>query len=115
MTMHKVLIAFLLTTVSLWGADFAGTWKGPFALKAANGTVIDEGTAVLHLKQQGDTITGDAMTGDGEVLTLTNGKAEDGAPIAVRLTLDAEGQLTGQAQGEVDGQKVTGELKLRRQ
>jgi hypothetical protein len=114
----------LFFAVCAFGADFAGSWKGSLKMKTSDGTVLQEGDAFLNLKQTGDTITGEAGT-DDESYPVENGKADgntlmfsvkppEGNRIFVTLTLNEHGELSGQANAEVEGRKVTVELKLKK-
>ena len=72
--------ASILTLATLWvaaaaAADVSGKWTGTFKATAPDGQTR-EGTAVLVLKQTGETITGTAGPDESEQHALAKGKIE---------------------------------------
>jgi hypothetical protein len=119
----RILATLLLLTTATLAADFSGSWKGTLKLKTSDGAVVQEGTAFLNLKQSGATVSGQAGT-DEDSQEVKNGKADgdiltfhvetDEGPIQVKLTLE-NGELTGQANGQMEGRKIIAELKFKKQ
>ena len=112
--MRKSLLILLTTALAL-AADATGTYRGTFAPEDGN-----EGTALIILKQTGDSVTGTAGPNEDQRLDISNGKVsgdkitfETENSMKFELTLKGE-ELVGQATRERDGKRQTAKLNLKR-
>ena len=119
--MRKLICCFVLSAVALF-ADVTGKWSG-----TGKGTGPDgeghEMTVNLELKQTGQDVTGTAGTGesadrftatgtmDGDVLTLK--VLTDDVTYTVTLNVKDD-KMTGDANAEQGGAKITIKLQLKR-
>lgn len=102
--------------------DVAGKWTGSFVMDNGSGETHDS-TALLILKQEGNTITGTVGPNEDEQWPIKTGKVEggkvtlevqtDGPLITFNLVLDGE-HLKGDAHATKDGQNLTAKLDATR-
>ena len=106
-------------------ATLTGTWTGTFK-DVSSGSNHDE-TAMVVLKQEGDTVTGTAGPNAERQMAISKGKvlaSKDGTAVTFEVANDAmvmqielklvDGHLKGAAKAERDGQKLAAELDLTR-
>jgi hypothetical protein len=121
----RFLLALAVTAVSLF-ADVTGKWTGSFDVTSDGESHND--SAVLILKQDGTNITGTAGPNeekqfkiqkgslDGNTLKLEVVNDEDGENNIIHVTLTVDGdKMTGDANAEHDGKKMTAKMALTRQ
>lgn len=122
-SMTRILAVLLLSTITLL-ADVTGKWSGSFNITGPDGQV-QPNTALLDLKQDGNTLTGTAGPNADEQKAIRAGKVdgnkitfevliEEGAVIKFDLTL-AEDHLRGTASGERGTDKLSAKLDVTRQ
>jgi len=122
-TMTRFLCLLLLSTIALL-ADVTGKWTGSFDVTGPDGSVKNN-TALLDLKQDGNTLTGTAGPNESEQMSIRAGKIdgnkilfevalEDGTVIKFDLAF-ADEHIKGTANGEHEGQKMTAKLDVKRQ
>lgn len=102
--------------------DVAGKWTGSFVVDNGSGETHDS-TALLILKQEGNTVTGTVGPSEDEQWPIKTGKVEgdkvtlevqtDGPLITFNLVLSGE-HLKGDAHGSRDGQNLTAKLDTTR-
>jgi len=116
--MTRILAVFLLSAIALL-ADVSGKWSGSFIPDGQ-----DAESAVLHLKQDGPTITGTAGPSEEQQMAIRAGKV-DGDKVSFEVALEggdvikfelmlAEEHLRGTASGEHEGQKRSAKLDVTR-
>lgn len=121
--MTRLLCVLLLSSIALL-ADVSGKWTGTFDVTGPDGNVQNN-TAFLSLKQDGNTLTGTAGPNESEQMSIRAGKIdgnkilfeialEDGTVIKFDLAL-ADEHIKGTANGEHEGQKMTAKLDVKRQ
>jgi len=120
-SMTKLICCFVLSAIALF-ADVTGKWSGTGKAATSDGDnqVI---TVNLELKQSGQEVTGTAGTGesadrytangtiDGDVLTLK--VLTDDITYVVTLNVKDD-KMTGEANAERGGSKITIKLELKR-
>src|SRR5690348_10121427 len=105
--MTRILAVFLLSAIALL-ADVSGKWSGSFIPDGQ-----DAESAVLHLKQDGPTITGTAGPSEEQQMAIRAGKV-DGDKVSFEVALEcghairfggrlAEALLGGSVAGGVAG------------
>ena len=82
--MRNTLLAGLLTTLAVFGADISGTWKGQ--VNRPDGQL--ESTAVLQLRQNGNRVSGDIGSGSSDTAPIENAKL-DGNKLYFEVTGDS--------------------------
>ena len=115
--MKTVLI--LLASGAILLADATGKWAGTFA--PSNGR---EGPALLVLKQEGEKLTGTVGPSEDQRFEIANGKVS-GAELTFEVTTpnstmkfvlkQEDEEIKGEASRELDGQKQTAKLAVKRQ
>ncbi len=120
--MTRLICCLLLTAIALL-ADVTGKWTGSFDVTGPDGQT-NANTAVLYLKQDGNSLTGTAGPSDEEQMNIRSGKIdgdkitfevalENGPLIKFELSLVSE-HIKGTANGEHDGQKLSAKLDVTR-
>jgi hypothetical protein len=120
--MTRLLCVLLFSAVALL-ADVTGKWSGSFDVSGPDGQVHND-TALLNLKQDGNTLTGTAGPNEEDQKNIRAGKIdgnkiafevplEDGTVIKFDLLL-ADEHLRGTASGEREGEKMTAKLDVTR-
>ncbi len=122
--MKKLLCAIALSAAVLLGADVTGKWSGT-AVMARDGETHDQ-SAYFVLKQEGSAITGTAGPSEGDQHPLKDGRIEgnditfevehEGASnVRVRLKVDGDDHMTGEATGETDEGQFRVKLDMKRE
>jgi hypothetical protein len=120
--MTRLLAVLLLSAIALL-ADVTGKWTGSFDVTGPDGQTNAQ-TAVLSLKQEGNTLSGTAGPSDDEQMAIRAGKV-DGNRITFEVALEngpvikfdlllADDHIKGSASGESDGRKMTAKLDVTR-
>lgn len=124
--MKVLLCLFSLLLVAAAGlladVDVAGKWTGSFVMDDGSGETHDS-TALLILKQEGNTVSGTVGPNEGEQWPVQNGKVEgekvtlevqtDGPLITFNLVLSGE-HLKGDAHASKDGKNLSAKLDATR-
>ncbi len=120
--MKAFLLTLLLGAFS-FGADVAGVWRGTFTPQRPDGTLDDEKSVYLLIKQEGSKLTGKIGPDEEKNWEYTKGKIDgdsisielfgDGMNLKVALTLK-DGGLEGVVNAEKDDEKKRALLKLRK-
>ncbi len=120
----KLLWALALTTVSLF-ADVTGKWSGNFDV-TMDGETRNE-TAVLILKQDGNTVTGTAGPNEDKQMKIRSGVLdgntltldvidEEGDHPPIHLVLNVDGDhMTGNAKAQHEDRVMEAKLDLKRE
>lgn len=120
--MKKILCAIALLCASVaFGADVTGTWTGTFEMSRPDGTT-NPSSAVLVLKQAGQTVTGSAGPSESEMHDIAKGKldgnkltfeieAGEGHLVKFELTVDGD-SIKGKAAS--DDQQLTAKLDVKK-
>ena len=117
-----VMILAVLCAMAAAAADVTGKWAGSFKATRADGEVQD-GTALIILKQTGSDITGTVGPHEGEQHAITKGKIEgdkitlesaDGAMV-IKLSLVLAGdRIAGDVTASGEGREIKGKLEVTR-
>lgn len=121
--MRLLILACLLTAVSLAAADVTGKWRGSYESTNASGETR-KGAAYLELKQEGSTVTGVAGPNENDAHQVKNGKFEQNkvtftistndADMLIELTLAGD-ELTGVAKRDGDSSRPPAKLTFKRE
>lgn len=116
------LILAALAGVAMADSNVTGKWLGSFKMTHPNGE-IEEGNAVLVLKQNGTAITGTVGPAEDEPTEIQKGKIEgdrisleaahNGATITFDLVVAAD-RITGNAKISREGQISTAKIDVTR-
>jgi hypothetical protein len=117
-----VMILAALGAMAAAGADVTGKWSGSFKATRPDGQVQD-GTALVILKQTGSDITGSVGPNEGEQHAITKGKIEGdkiilessdgGMVIKLDLVLTGE-RIAGDVTAEGEGRTMKAKIDLGR-
>ena len=117
----KLLFAAILAGALTFGADVTGVWRGSFAPERADGSLDDEKSAFLQIKQEGSKLSGRIGPSEEKNFEFLNGVIDgdrisfdatgDGMQLKVTLQMK-EGKLIGEINGEGDGQKRKARVKF---
>jgi hypothetical protein len=117
----KLLFSAFLAAALTFGADLTGVWRGSFTPERPDGTLDDQQSAYLTLKQEGSKLSGRIGPSEEKNFEIANGVIEgdrltfdasgDGMQLKITLQLK-EGKLEGEVNGEGDGQKRKAHVKF---
>jgi hypothetical protein len=119
----KTLLCLIVLAAMGFAADLSGKWTGNFNQVAPDGSV-NEGSALLVLKQTGTEISGTAGPSEDQQFPISKGKIdgdkvtlevkhESGMTIAFNLVL-ADERLKGEASMSRDGESRTAKVDVGR-
>ena len=121
--MRSLLLALLVSAVSLTAADLTGKWRGSVESTNSSGETRTS-TAYLDLKQEGSVVTGVAGPHENEPHQVKNGKFVNNkltftvlagdADMKIELTLDGD-ELKGTATRETEGGTRASKVALKRE
>ena len=98
----KLVLAFMLMTLSVFGADVSGKWKGT-AEVAGNGPV----ERTFSFKVDGTKLTGETESQLAGKSEIQNGKVEgDNITFTIKANIQ-ENEMTMNYKGKVEGDKIT--------
>jgi hypothetical protein len=116
----KLLLTTLLLTLSISAADLSGKWTGTF-IDASEGSKSE--TALVILKQDGNTLTGTAGPNADEQMAISSAKVDGNnvtfdvkaGEMTVHFTLQlVDKHLKGSAKAEANGESKSATIDLTR-
>ncbi len=91
----------MLLTATAWGGDLSGKWTGEMVLDTGNTM-----PAYVHLKQEGDVVTGTEGPSEDKQFPITKGRID-----GERLVIEAKpGPAVLRLSMNLDGNKLAGDV-----